>query len=190
VTETAERMRNRLPPATYRRSIFLGRLLSVEADEIDLLLASVVGGDGATAQFFTDTATWTLDKWEDQLGLPNGASLTTQDRHNRLHARWLTFGTTTPERIHSIANSFDNGLVDVVEDFEHYTIKIIFVELFGIPETEEAMLDALRVALPAHLSIETLHRYVTWDVFDDRNHTWDEFDALNYLWDDLPSSQV
>jgi hypothetical protein len=185
---TGERLRNRLPPATYRRSEQIGRLLAAEAIELDSLLDALVGPQGLIYEFISTMATWTLDLWEEQLGLPVGTSLSVDERRARLHARWQTYGTTTPNRIHLIANSFENGTVEVVEYFEIYTVQVIFADIFGAPPSLDAVYDALRTALPAHLVVDMIIRYVTWDLFDERAKTWDEWDADAYTWDEIPTS--
>lgn len=184
-----DRMVLDLPEDTYRRSNIMRAIMAAEATEIESLRASVSGQDGAINQIFAITASWTLSKWEQMLGLPSGTSLPVEERRSRINARWQSFGTITPDRIKAIVDSFQYGQIDIIEDFENYTIRIVFTDVHGVPPYEDAVVDAVQAALPAHLVVTVDHTYVLWRDNDGHAMTWAEFGARALPWSAVSVSE-
>lgn len=135
-------------------------------------------------QFFIDTATWALPRWENELGLVprEGASL--QERTEAIRARTRGLGTATIKLLKTVAQAYAGGTIDVIEDYPNYTILIQFVDIAGVPLNEQDIKNALREIIPAHLDVEYVYRFSTWDRVDAADLTWDEVDALGLTWDE------
>jgi uncharacterized protein YmfQ (DUF2313 family) len=175
-------MQRWLPDNVYGRSRLVAALLQGEGAEFDAIRAAM----GETVeQWFVDTATWGLARWEAELGISPlpGASL--QQRRELILARRRGFGTATLAQIKAVASSFAGGEIDLAEDYEAYTLYVIFVGLGGVPLNVQDLMDAVRAIVPANLAIAYLYRYSIWERLDAADLTWDELDALDLTWDQL-----
>ena len=137
------------------------------------------------AQMSLHSATWGLRLWEKELGLETNESLSFTMRREIIRAKMRGSGTTTKKLVTEVAQSYSYGEVTVTEVNEIYTIKITFVGEKGIPANLAALKRALREIIPAHLVVQYVFTYLTWDEFDAYNKTWDEWDALNLTWDEF-----
>lgn len=148
--------------------------------EIDTLHASVYD---TLAQFFVDTATWGLPRWESEMGLVPRPGAGLQERREALRARLRGLGTATLKLIKSIGEAYLGGQLDLVEDHTAYNLIINFVDIRGVPINLADVQAALRAIVPAHLTLQFNFRYTTWDSVDAADLTWDEVDALGLTWD-------
>ena len=62
---------------------------------------------------------------------------------------------------------------------------ITFNDVMGIPPNLRDFEDAITEVMPAHLLVNFIYRYLTWDMYESYNRTWDAWDALNLTWDEL-----
>ncbi|MGE5627838.1 MAG: putative phage tail protein [Solirubrobacterales bacterium] len=134
-------------------------------------------------QCFIDTATWSLDIWEEEYGLKTIAGYNTDYRRTRVKARMRGQGTCTKALIENVAESFSNGEVDVIEDNANSQFIVKFIGVMGIPPNMDDLQAALEDIKPAHLAYAFEYTYINWNQFDNYNKTWDQWDALNLTWD-------
>jgi hypothetical protein len=138
--------------------------------------------DEVLKQFFVDTATWGLDTWEKELGLPVAPAQPEAERQDKIASRLRGYGTATIVVVKGVAEAYDKGSVDVIEDHAVYTVTVRFVDTTGIPPNLADLKAAVRAVLPAHLDLKYEFNYLVWDELDTRNWTWDQFDALALTW--------
>lgn len=105
------------------------------------------------------TATWGLSYWESALGLEASDAKDTDDRRSRVISKLRGRGTTTVGLIQSVAESFANGEVEVVEDAANCEVSIRFVGEIGAPPNLDDLSDALDDIMPAHLAWSYVIRY-------------------------------
>ena len=134
-------------------------------------------------QFFVDTATWGLDRWESEMSIVPRPGASLQERREAIRARLRGLGTATIKLIKSVGEAYIGGAIDVIEDYEDYRLTIQFVDLRGVPLNLADVQAVLRSLVPAHLTIDFVFRYSTWDRVDETDLTWDEVDALGLTWD-------
>lgn len=180
MSAAAERMLGHLPALTAG-SDFFGALLGAEGDELDRLQAALAR---ALAESNPLTATAAgLAALEEQYGL---GALTGSDLEQR-RARVLAFmrarGTATPDRVKAVANAFENGDVELVEDFANQVLTLRFASVHGVPPNAEAMLAAVRRVVPARARLLVAYLFSVWDQVDGAGLTWDQVDALGLTWD-------
>lgn len=169
-------------PRFYRK---LNEMQQIQSTlQVELGLADTTIKDTLN-QMSLNTATWGLELWEEQLGLETNASLNYTMRREIIRAKMRGSGTTTKQLVQDVASSYSYGSVSVAEANEIYTIKITFVGEKGIPKNLNALKKALREIIPAHLVIEYIFTYMTWDEFDRYNKTWNQWDALNLTWNEF-----
>jgi hypothetical protein len=147
----------------------------LNSDRDDLLLQLNVG-----------TATWGLELWERHLGLATDTTISNVYRRSRIISRFRGTGTTTKDMIKTVAESFSNGIVDVIEHPpEEFAFDIKFVGTIGVPPNLDDLTAALDEIKPAHLSYVYIFIFMTWAEFETYNKTWDAWDTLNKTWADF-----
>lgn len=150
-------------------------LFNVEQPEIDNLNEAI---DDLINQCFVDTATWGLDYWESFLGIATDSSKDINYRRTVIKSKLRGTGTITVSLIENVANSFNNGQVQVVENPSIYTINIKFTSVKGIPPNLDDLKAAITQIMPAHLAITYSFTYNTWSMVsgykwvDVENKTW------------------
>lgn len=153
---SGQRMLSYLPPL-YDRSRVLQSLLQAEGLELDALRAAVAD---LLAQFYPRTATWGLPWWEAEVGLPAAPLLADAERRDRIVAKLRGYGTATVVLLKRVAEAWDLGAVDVVEDFEAYTLHVRFVDTRGVPTNLGDLRLNVRAVAQAHLALAFLFRYL------------------------------
>ncbi|WKV08209.1 YmfQ family protein [Thermoanaerobacterium sp. CMT5567-10] len=177
----SQRMMNYLP-RYYLTSKVINSIIEAEGAEFDKLKAAL---DDILNQFFVDTATWGLEKWEDELGIKTQPDQSYNDRRAKIISKIRGSGICTIGLVKNVAESYDYGKVNVIEDIPNYTVIISFVDATGIPPVLNDIQNAIREILPAHLDIQYKFNYFVWDELDKKQWTWDQLDALNLTFDKL-----
>ena len=136
-------------------------------------------------QLYVDTATWGLERWERLYGLPVSSEKDTAERRSKILSRIRGYGTATKALIEKIANSFENGTVEVKENPKEYSVSIQFVGRLGPPPNLTDLQNAINRVIPAHLKVEYVFVYRTWAQVSGNGMTW--LDAAQYTWNELKS---
>lgn len=182
ITSTrGQEMLTYLPPY-YETSRVMRALLEAEGLELDKLRLAL---DETLNQFFVNTATWGLDRWEEELGLPVTPNQPEAERRDKIISRLRGYGTATISVVKQVAEAYDKGAIDIVEDHVAYTITVQFVDTTGVPPNLDDLKAAVRAVVPAHLDILYEFNYFLWDEWDKKQETWDQFDSLALTWDQL-----
>lgn len=108
--------------------------------------------DDCMIQLDVATATWGLDYWESALGITKKAADSFAFRRSRVISKLRGSGVTTAELIRTVAASFANGDVEVVETPESYTFTVKFTGTLGIPPNMADLTAAIEEIKPAHLA--------------------------------------
>lgn len=180
ITSPRGQRMKRLLPSLYQDSVVMDGLLQAEGaefDEVRLAIQDVLN------QFYVDTATWTLSRHEAIYGLPPALpGQTDAERRARIKSHKVGFGTATIRVIKLVANSYQNGSVNVDPDFEAHVLTVRFVSVGGLPPNENDLRNAIRNVVPATWRIEYVYTYRTWAMVDAMDGglglTWDAQDAL------------
>lgn len=117
--------------------------------------------DAILAQLTVATATWGLELWERELGIPTEAEKPYSLRRSRVNSKLRSQGVTTIAMIKNIAESFSNGIVDIIEHPEVYQFDVKFVGTLGRPPNMEDLTAAIEEIKPAHLAYRYIFLYVT-----------------------------
>jgi uncharacterized protein YmfQ (DUF2313 family) len=143
-------------PRYYETSRVIGSVLQAEGTEFDNLREAL---DSTLDQFFARTATWSLDAWERELGLSPAPAQPIGERRDKVVSRLRGTGTATIRVVKEVAEAYDLGSIDVIEEFTTYTIWIRFVDTLGAPPNLNDLKGAIRAVLPAHLLVEYAFKY-------------------------------
>lgn len=184
---SADRYLRVLPSEVWGSSTFASAVAQAQGAEIDLLhRASRDDTDGLIRQVNPLTATWGLALMEAALGM-TALGGTLADRRAAVVARLRGLGSPTMSRLASVANAFQNGTVVLDQVTEDYRVRVWFTDVRGVPPNLDAMIAALRTALPGHLALEPVFVYTTWSALDDAGYDWNALDALGLDWDAMAS---
>lgn len=107
------------------------------------------------------------------------------DRIAVIVAKHRGHGTTTPAFLRNVARSFQCGDINVDDESVPDTVVITFNDVMGITPNLMDFENAIMEVMPAHLLVNFIYRYLTWDMYESYNRTWDAWDALNLTWDEL-----
>jgi len=170
-----------LPPY-YETSRVIKSILQAEGAEFDKLRQAL---DETLNQFFVRTATWGLDRWEEEVGLPVTPDQPEAERRDKIISRLRGYGTATISVVKQVAEAYDKGAIDIVEDHAAYTITVHFVDTTGVPPNLDDLKAAVRAVVPAHLDILYEFNYFLWQDLDQKMWTWDALDNLALQWPEL-----
>ncbi|GIO53895.1 MULTISPECIES: putative phage tail protein [Paenibacillus] len=169
-------------PKYYSDSRIVGNLTGREADEVNRLHEGI---QDVLKQFFIDTATWGLDTWENICGIPHTPGKPDDQRRSVIKTKLRGAGTVTLAVIRSVVDSFENGEVDIQENFGGYEVVVTFIGKRGVPPNLNDVQKALREIVPAHLHLNFQFTYLRWEELDAADLTWEELEALGMTWDEL-----
>lgn len=175
---TADVLKSYVPPFIIQSKTFQA-VYNVQGEELDRLNADVLD---IISQCFIDTATWGLKYWEKFFGIQINESKETEYRRSVVKSKMRGASTVTVNLIQNVAESYENGEVDITENPSNYSFDVKFVGVRGIPPNLDDLKAAIEEIKPAHLAVTYTFTYITWDEFDTYKHQWDEWDKKNLTW--------
>lgn len=167
-------------PKYYRKSKVINNINNSNFIELNNLYNRL---NSVLNQFFIDSADFSLEKWEKELGIEVNNNYNTDFRRSRIISKLRGQGTVTVKLIKNVAESFSNGEVDVIEDNHNYSFKVKFIGTRGLPPNLDDFKNSIEDIKPAHLSCIFEFTWLTFDEFENYNKTVDEWDAINLTWD-------
>jgi hypothetical protein len=172
-----------LPPQFFENSVVLNDIYESVGIELDLTRTAL---DETLDQSFVATATWGLDTYERELGLPPAPTeVTTEDRRSRiLGMGFRRSQTATRKAVSQVASAWEYGEIVVYDDPRTYTVFVSFISPGGIPADIEALQAELRRMIPAHLGIEYVFNFYTWGELRGSGDTWLDV-KTNHTWGSL-----
>ncbi len=165
-------------PARYRKCAQTAALLdsiAVSTAETTALVKKLA------AQFFIDTATWTLPLWEYQAGIVPPGGATADERRAAIKNRLLAEGNTNEETICTLARALTGREARVVNGGDYsFTLEFLGGE-DGFFEMDLSQLrDAVELIKPAHLRF--LIAGMTWQRLEAMAMTWQALEELEMTW--------
>ena len=124
--------------------------------------------------FFDECSEEVLAMYEKEAGLNAGSSLL-EDRRSAVLAKWLTSNVPSLAMVQQITDSWSYGKVECA--YDDLTVTVKFVDK-GIPTGLDELKAAIEEAIPAHLAVEYIITYNTWN--DIANMTWTEASASTW----------
>lgn len=162
-------------PAFYAGSAEVAALQNAIQPQTDALRAA---RDGFLAQLNVSTATTGLDAWESALGITKKAADGAAYRRTRILSKLRGAGTTTEAMIRTVAESFSNGDVEIVQDPASYAFVIKFVGTLGIPPNMDDLTAAVEEIRPAHLAYSYEYTFRTWAML--AGYKWADLAAVTW----------
>ncbi|AIQ31628.1 hypothetical protein P40081_28445 [Paenibacillus sp. FSL P4-0081] len=147
-------------PDVYNKQDKLRQLLDILSEQIGV---SNQRAEETRQQNWVDTATWSLSRWEAELGLSIDPSKSLLARREIIKAKLRGIGTTTPQMIQRTASAFSGGEVSVEEVPDEYKFIVRFIGVLGIPPNMAGLIQILEEIKPAHLDYEFAYTYTFWE---------------------------
>ena len=182
ITAAVGRDMQSMQPWFIRRSPVLTRLMDTYGDELDTYLGLTTE---VIAQLFVRTSTWGLDYWELELGLPYTGELSEAERADRIVAKMRSYRQGTPFVIRLVANAYNLGNVQPVEDFRGRRLIVRFSDIRGVPTNISDMQATLEHLVRASALIEYEYSFMLWQEVMDAAVTWQELKTANITWAQL-----
>ena len=151
--------------------------LSIESDNINS------NANETLSQFFVDSATYGLDKWESMLGISKN-NFDIQTRRENIKAKMRSRGTTTVSVVKNICEAYSNGIVEVIVNHSDYSFVIDFIDTIGIPKAFDELDKTINEIKPCHLAHSYKFNYNTHS--DISNYTHEQL--ANYTHDEVRNS--
>src|SRR5471030_2171962 len=157
-----------VPPIIYNDSI-IKTIYDAQGVELGSLYYYI---DDLLNQCFIDTATWSLNLWEEEYGITTNLSLSYEQRREILKAKKRGQGTTTKTMIKNAAEAFSGGEVNIIEDNPNYSFIVQIIGIEGIPRNMQSFINVIEDIKPSHLNYEFKYTYTTWQQLNDKCLTW------------------
>lgn len=174
-------------PRYYVEMPVATNIIGREADELARLNAAI---NDVLAQFFIESATWGLARWEWAFGITHAETKTYAQRREIILSRLRGVGAITPGLIERVAESYANGDVEISTSAAQYTVTITFVSTLGIPDQIDALKAALRDIVPAHMAVEYVFRFYTYGELLARGMTYGQLKALGTTYHTLKNRGI
>ena len=150
---------------------------SVEANSINDEVENTLN------QFFVDSATFGLDKWEKMLGISKNNN-DIQTRRENIKAKMRSRGTTSIEVIKNICEAYSYGEVEIVVDHSNYSFEINFIGSIGVPKAFAELDKTINEIKPCHLAHSYKFNYNTHADLSKFTHE----QLANYTHDEIRNS--
>ncbi len=138
-------------------------------------------------QFFIDSATWSIARWEEIYGIktPADTTLTIEERRAAVKVAMQTKRVMSKQGIKDVFSTFNNMEVAVTENNPAYSVDIKFTDMRGVPANLPEIKAQMSALLPAHMAVTYSYSWFLWSEFDAKAITWAAFDAAGLTWDNL-----
>lgn len=136
-------------PAYYESSRIMQTDMDAKGSELDALYQAL---NEAADQFYVRTATWGLDRWEVELGIPTDRTKPLDQRRAVIESKLRGAGTFTGRLVKSVAEAYDGGTVEV--SFQHalWSFTVSFIDTIGIPPNLNDLKSVINEIKPAHMN--------------------------------------
>ena len=111
-------------------------------------------------QFYVDSATYGLDKWEKMLGISKNNN-DIQTRRENIKAKMRSRGTTSIEVIKNICEAYSYGEVEIIVNHSDYSFIVNFIGSIGVPKAFAELDKTIEEIKPAHLAHSYKFNYNT-----------------------------
>lgn len=172
-------------PKYYNKSAVMAAILLPHENELARIIAKV---EDTEKQMIISEATTALDRYEQDLCIETNHTESYEVRRSRILAKLRGLKTITKNTLINVVKTYIDGIVTIEEYSNEFTVDIKFVTRKGIPGTMSDIEKAVEDVIPAHLYVNYIFTYRTWDDIYEFVGTWDA--ASVYTWDGLSIKEV
>jgi hypothetical protein len=147
-----------LLPSLYENVLEMQLLTQTEGAALDQLAAGV---EDVLQQFYPESATWALERYERDLQIPINRAKPDDQRRSVIISKMRGSGKVSGSMLKNVAQAYENGGIDVSVDSGKYRILIRFIDTWGLPPNLHDLKNAIEDIKPAHMMVEYRLRYLT-----------------------------
>ncbi|WP_334075230.1 MULTISPECIES: YmfQ family protein [Paenibacillus] len=144
-------------PGYYENSRVMSSDINAKGAELDELYRAL---NETLDQFFVRTATWGLDRWEQELGLATDREKPLEQRRALVESKLRGAGQFSGRLVKNVAEAYDGGTVDVTFAPSEWSFTIKFIDTIGIPPNLDDLRAMIEEIKPAHLAVEYEFSYL------------------------------
>jgi len=144
-------------PGYYESSRVMQSDMDAKGSELDEFYKAL---DETLDQFFVRTATWGLDRWEQELGLTTELAKPIEQRRALVESKLRGAGQFSGRLVKNVAEAYDGGTVDVSFQPAEWSFTIKFVDTIGVPPNLDDLKMVIEEIKPAHLKVEYEFSYL------------------------------
>ena len=172
-------------PKYYSKSAVMAAVLLPHENELARIVAKV---EDTEKQMIISEATSALDRYEQDLCIETNHTESYEVRRSRILAKLRGLKTITKTALKNVVKTYIDGIVTIEERSNDFVVDIKFVTRKGIPGTMSDIEKAVDEVIPAHLYVNYIFTYRTWDDVYEFIGTWDSVSA--YTWDGLSTKEI
>ena len=172
-------------PKYYSKSAVMAAVLLPHENELARIVAKV---EDTEKQMIISEATSALDRYEQDLCIDTNHPESYEVRRSRILAKLRGLKTITKTALKNVVKTYIDGIVTIEEHSNDFVVDIKFVTRKGIPGTMSDIEKAVDEVIPAHLYVNYIFTYRTWDDVYEFIGTWDSVSA--YTWDGLSTKEI
>lgn len=182
----ARRMWQWVPPMWYARSRTALGIFEAQGGLLEQFHTDVADVASARLPDCGTTPRWGLDRLRVEVGLDEIIGESDDALCARIVARFRAWGSTI-YRLRQIALAWEYGDIAILPDPEAYNLWVEFNDIRGVPADLDAHAAELRANVQAHLGINWLVTYLTWDEVRRSRVTWQQLKDAGITWEQLRS---
>jgi hypothetical protein len=126
-------------------------------------------------QFYVETATFGLDRWESLVGIENVPQRSEVSRRQFIEAKLRGVGTVTLAMLNDIVNAFYG--FETTELPSENAVNFKLVSRRGIPKNLEDIQAAVNDVIPAHIEPRYEFTYLPWSEVEAAGLTWEQAES-------------
>lgn len=129
-----------------------------------------------------------IARWEVVYGIEQNPNKALSERRSVVTAKIRGVGIVTPALVKFTAESFEFGQVEVKE--ANGIVTITFVSELGVPPDLDDIKRALRDLIPAHLEIDFVFKYNTYNDLKATGLTYDQLKTSGLTYEELKTANL
>ncbi|HAF97068.1 YmfQ family protein [Paenibacillus sp. FSL K6-1566] len=145
-------------PSFYHGIRDMKAIANAEGAELDKLDESLVD---LIDQYYPETATWALSRYEQDLSIPVSPSKPLEQRRSVVISKMRGSGKVSASMLKNVAQAYERGSIEVSVQPAEYKVTIHFRDTLGIPPNLSDLQSAIEAIKPAHMAVDYALRYLT-----------------------------
>ncbi|MFE9278579.1 YmfQ family protein [Paenibacillus glucanolyticus] len=159
-------------PSFYHDVREMKAIAGAEGTELDKLTQEL---EDLLDQYYPETATWALSRYEQDLNIPVNLSKPIEQRRSVIISKMRGSGKVSASMLKNVAQAYERGSIEVTVQPDAYKVTIHFRDTLGIPPNLSDLKSAIEEIKPAHMTVDYALRYLT--IAEVEGMTFDEIAA-------------
>lgn len=145
-------------PSFYHDVREMKAIAGAEGTELDKLTQEL---EDLLDQYYPETATWALSRYEQDLNIPVNLSKPIEQRRSVIISKMRGSGKVSASMLKNVAQAYERGSIEVTVQPDAYKVTIHFRDTLGIPPNLSDLKSAIEEIKPAHMTVDYALRYLT-----------------------------